>query len=59
MADLTAGDLLSLLDSWLLRMAAERKSAATLDSYRQSVEQYLASRKIPTALEIRYCRRMR
>ncbi|MCP2255093.1 Site-specific recombinase XerD [Prauserella aidingensis] len=34
-------ELRELLDSWLLRLRAERKSANTLDSYRRGIEQYL------------------
>jgi site-specific recombinase XerD len=48
---LSAGELSSLLDSWLLRMAAERKSDKTLKVYRDGVEQYLewAKQKDPRA----------
>jgi integrase/recombinase XerD len=42
MTDLTAEDLTDLLDSWLLRLRAERKADQTLTSYRLGVQQYLA-----------------
>ncbi|HEX6257703.1 MAG TPA: tyrosine-type recombinase/integrase [Euzebyales bacterium] len=38
---LDANDLRALLDSWLLRMAAERKSEKTRAVYRAGVEQFL------------------
>lgn len=38
---LTHAELSSLLDSWLLRLAAERKSPATIKCYRDGVRQFL------------------
>lgn len=48
------GELEALLDSWLLRLQAERKSARTVKSYRQGVGAYLAyctDRGVPAALD--------